>query len=89
MNEELLDFIKKYIDSELDKKNEKDKKLNSNKKSNEQINYEKLVNLVNICMWEDILHSRVFSRHVTLSYNNYLTLCNYTLWELEKMEANK
>ena len=67
----------------INKKNEKDKKLNSNKKSNEQINYEKLVNLVNICMWEDILHSRVFSKRVTLSYNNYLSLCNYTLWELE------
>ena len=67
----------------ISKKNEKDNKMNSNKKSNDQINYEKLVNLVDICMWEDILHSRVFSRHVTLSYDNYLSLCNYTLWELE------
>lgn len=48
------------------------------RKSEEQLQYERLVSLADQCMWENILHARV-----SLSYDEFISNCNYVLWVLE------
>lgn len=69
------------LQESIDKIDENNKEVLSWNKSDEQLTYEKLVNLTNECMWEDILRS-----HVDLSYDDFINQCNYVMWELKKMD---
>ena len=69
------------LQESIDKIDENNKEVLSWNKSDEQLTYEKLVNLTNECMWEDIIRS-----HVDLSYDDFINQCNYVMWELKKMD---
>ena len=76
-SKEILNNIK--LQEAIDKINKSEQKILSSNKSNEQLNYEKLANLTNICIWEDILNWKI-----KLSYDNHTDQCDYMISELEK-----
>jgi hypothetical protein len=68
------------LQESIDKIKNNEQKILSWNKSDEQLNYEKLVNLTNECMWEKILRSQVH-----LSYDEFINQCDYVIWELKNM----
>ena len=76
-SKEILNNIK--LQEAIDKINKSEQKILSSNKSNEQLNYEKLANLTNICIWEDKKKKKI-----KLSYDNHTDQCDYMISELEK-----